>query len=142
MNHAFAQTCILVCVRCRRSPTCTLHALRCMFVNAASGKTISGRVTGVLNGLNNTLPASSTIAPLGLSMWRGPIASWLWPDRSLCKDLNFGVPGCCDVSGCAPPFSEAARLHSLGFRQQYILNGIHYGQTACEWVSFNRKPHS
>jgi hypothetical protein len=60
----------------------------------------------------------------------------------MCKELAFGVKGCCDASGCSPPFSEARRLQSLELRQQYILNGVHYGQTACEWVSYNRAAHS
>eukprot|EP00040_Diaphanoeca_grandis_P013218 m.66885 g.66885 ORF g.66885 m.66885 type:complete len:534 (+) comp23740_c0_seq2:83-1684(+) len=94
-------------------------------------------ICGILNGVNLSSPSKSLIEPLKLSMWRGPIASWLWPNRSGCT--GFGT--CCNDVSCVPPFAEAAYLKELGLRQQYILNGIHYGQTDCEWVSLNRKPH-
>lgn len=110
--------------------------------DGALSATVAGRATGVLNGLNGTLPTTDFIKPYGFSMWRGPIAGWLWPGRGNCTDLMFGVPGCCDEASCLPPFTEVAKLQSIGLRQQYILDGIHYGQTACEWISFNRKMHS
>jgi len=100
-------------------------------------RVVTGRAAGILNGLNLTAPAATIVAPLRLSMWRGPMASWLWPNRTACK----GPGTCCTPLACAAPFAEAGRLAALGLRQQYILNGIHTGMGDCEWVSFNREPH-
>jgi hypothetical protein len=36
---------------------------------------VSGRVSGILSGVNNTQPGAALVAPLGLTMWRGPQAS-------------------------------------------------------------------
>ena len=98
---------------------------------------VSGRVAGLLNGLNETQPAAASILPLGMSMWRGPQATWLW-NRTGCKGLRT----CCTVDSCEPIFAEAARLASLGLRQQYILDGVHYGVGDCEWQSFHDNPHN
>ncbi len=98
---------------------------------------VSGRVAGLLNGLNETQPSATSITPLGMSMWRGPKASWLW-NRTGCNGLRT----CCTIDNCDPVFSEAAHLASLGLRQQYILDGIHYGVGGCEWHSFHDSPHN
>jgi hypothetical protein len=80
-------------------------------------RVVTGRAAGVLNGMNGSSPQSETIVPLKLQMWRGPMANWLWPNRTSCK----GAGTCCTPEACPAPFSEAARLSSLGIRQQYIL---------------------
>jgi len=103
---------------------------------ARRAEPLGGRVAGILSGLNLSQPAAATIAPLGLSMWRGPTASWLWPNRSSCTGLGT----CCTPGACAPVFSEAQRLQALGLRQQYILGGIHLGVGSCEWHSFHGSP--
>ena len=99
---------------------------------------VSGRVAGVLNGLNNSQPPTPSIAPLGLTMWRGPQASWLWPNRTGCR----GPRTCCTLDSCPAPFAEAARLSALGLRQQYILDGLLLGVGDCEWRSFHDNPHN
>jgi hypothetical protein len=98
---------------------------------------ITGRAQGLLNGMNLTAPSSLAIAGIKPSMWRGPIASWLWPNRTSCK----GPRTCCTPDACPAPFAEAERLTSLGMRQQYILDAFHTGVGACEWNSFNKVPH-
>ena len=89
---------------------------------------VSGRVAGLLSGMNETQPAATSITRVGVSMWRGPKASWLW-NRTGCT----GPRTCCTVDSCEPIFSQAGQLASLGLRQQYILDGFHYGVGACEW---------
>ena len=91
---------------------------------------VSGRVAGLLSGMNETQPAAASITRVGVSMWRGPKASWLW-NRTGCD----GPRTCCTVDSCEPIFSQAAQLDGLGIRQQYILDGFHYGVGACEWYS-------
>ena len=98
---------------------------------------VSGKVAGLLNGLNESQPSAASISPVGMSMWRGPKADWLW-NRTGCNGLRT----CCTVDSCEPVFSEAARLTSLGLRQQYILDGIHHGVSSCEWHSFHDTPHN
>ena len=78
------------------------------------------------------------LRPLGLSMWRGPQASWLWPNRTGCH----GPRTCCTLDSCPTPFAEAARLSALGLRQQYILDGLLLGVGDCEWRSFHENPHN
>eukprot|EP01047_Picozoa_sp_COSAG01_P027624 COSAG01_NODE_1829_length_9125_cov_11.706182_3_plen_554_part_00 len=99
---------------------------------------VHGRAAGILNGMNSSLPANDVIRPLGLSMWRGPIASWLWPNRTSCR----GVGTCCTPDSCLPPFSEVERIANFGLRQQFILSGILTGQGGCEWQSFRSNPHN
>ena len=33
---------------------------------------VSGNVSGILNGINNSQPDSTLVRQIGLSMWRGP----------------------------------------------------------------------
>jgi hypothetical protein len=105
---------------------------------ASQGPPLSRHVAGLLNGINGTAPDDDIILGGGFSMWRGPIASWLWPSKEECH--GFGT--CCNQTGCAIPFSEAARVARLGMRQQYILDGVHFGQTDCEYKSLHGHPHS
>ena len=105
--------------------------------SAHDRRPITGRVAGLLNGVNLTQPGDALIAPLGLTMWRGPPASWLW-NRTGCGGLRT----CCTLESCEPPFAEAGRLQGLGLRQQYILDGLHLGVGACEWHSFHDNPHN
>ena len=103
-------------------------------------RVVAGRAAGLLNGMNLTAPADELISPLKFSMWRGPIASWLWPGRGGCT----GAGTCCTPASCAPPFAEAERLARFGLRQQYIASGLLTGQGGCEWQSINNplNPHN
>ena len=83
--------------------------------------TLRANILGILNGMNATLPTGAHIAPLRLSMWRGPMASWLWPKDDPCT--GFGT--CCNEAACKPPFALSPRLAALGIRQQLILGSIH-----------------
>ena len=43
-------------------------------------------VIGFLNAMNDSQPSAAAIAPLGMSMWRGPPNTWLWPNRTGCTE--------------------------------------------------------
>eukprot|EP00041_Stephanoeca_diplocostata_P024921 m.641882 g.641882 ORF g.641882 m.641882 type:complete len:274 (-) comp22632_c0_seq7:419-1240(-) len=116
---------------------CSLHA------NVADGFSqdtlLSGRASGLLNGMNVSQPADSVIDRFNFTMWRGPMASWLWPNRTYCT----GWRSCCTESSCAAPFAEASRILRIGgglLRQQYILDSFHYGVGSCEWKSLHGTP--
>eukprot|EP00039_Didymoeca_costata_P011955 m.170605 g.170605 ORF g.170605 m.170605 type:complete len:528 (+) comp15340_c0_seq13:316-1899(+) len=117
------------------SSTCSL---KLNLADKSRLKIASGVGSGILNGMNGTSPSDDVISRIKPKMWRGPLASWLWPNRESCTGYNT----CCNDTACIPPYTEANRIKSLGIRQQYILNNIHYGQTSCEWYSFHQSPHN
>ena len=95
-------------------------------------------VVGFLNALNNTQPSAAAIAPLGMSMWRGPPNTWLWPNRTGCTERR----SCCTTDSCLPPFYLAQRAKQLGLRQQYILGSLHRAVTRCNDRAMHGSPHN
>lgn len=95
-------------------------------------------VGGVLSAMNNSQPAAALIAPLVLSMFRGPPNTWLWPNRTGCTYRRT----CCTAGSCSPPFYLADRLARLGLRQQYILGSLHRAVTRCDARSMQGSPHN
>lgn len=101
-----------------------------------AGGLVTGRASGLLNGLNGTELGDAATAKHGFKVWRGPNAMWLWPNRSRCT----GHGSCCTAESCAPPFAEARRLSGLGLAQKYIVEAVHTGVGDCEWRSLHGAP--